>query len=208
MMTTRIDLPDVALEYFTNSDLFELIMSNDYDVSAYAKGLAHVCYGNEQLSKQICRMARDNCFEGSHRNYLVVLRHVLRLDDKSAETGEPLQPKRLEWVFGAPQVKHALDAEGKIQLGLSHLGFNINSESVSYVTALCDDESQDQVSVLKLLLTSYCVSQLALDQATIAFKDSSNATASDAKRNQERDAPESTPAASNGDEIEKSSALE
>ena len=43
MMTTRIDLPDVALEYFTNSDLFELIMSNDYDVCGYAKGLAHVC---------------------------------------------------------------------------------------------------------------------------------------------------------------------
>jgi len=51
MMVTRIDLPDIALEYFTNSKLFELIMENDYEVSGYAKGLAHVCYGNEKLSK-------------------------------------------------------------------------------------------------------------------------------------------------------------
>ena len=102
-------------------------------------------------------MARENCFEGNHPNYLIVLKHMLRLDDKNAETGEPLQPKRLEWVFGAPQVKHALSADGKIQLGLSHLGYDINSESVSYVTALCDNENQDQVSVLKLILTSYCV---------------------------------------------------
>lgn len=36
MLETRIDLPDIALEYFTNSDLFELIMSNDYDVRCYA----------------------------------------------------------------------------------------------------------------------------------------------------------------------------
>ena len=88
MMPTRIDLPELALEYFTNSDMFELIMCNDYEVLSYAKGLAHVCYGNEELSKKVCKMARENCFEGSHPNYLIVLRHLLKLDDKNAETGE------------------------------------------------------------------------------------------------------------------------
>lgn len=73
MLDFKIELPDMALEYFTNSDLFELIMSCDYGVLDYAKALAHVCYGNEQLSKRICKMARECCYEGSHPNYLIVL---------------------------------------------------------------------------------------------------------------------------------------
>lgn len=112
-------------------------------------------------------MARECCFEGNHPNYLIVLRHLLRLDDSDVRTGEPLQPKRLEWVFGSPQIKHSVSDDGSIKVGLSQLGFNINSESVTYVTALCDNENQDKVSVLKLLLTSYCVSQIAYDQATM-----------------------------------------
>ena len=84
MMTTRVDLSDVALEYFTNSDFFEIVMSNDYAVNDYARALAHVCYGNEELSKTVCKMARDCCFEGNHPNYLIVLRHLLRLDDTNA----------------------------------------------------------------------------------------------------------------------------
>ena len=89
-MTERIDLPDIALEYFTNSDFFEMVMRDDYAVTDYAKGLAHVCYGNEEISKKVCRMARDNCFEGNHPNYLTVLRYLMRLEDKNAETGESL----------------------------------------------------------------------------------------------------------------------
>ena len=84
MMQRRINLSDEALEYFTNEDLFALVMTNDYDVYAYAKGLAHVCFGNETLSKKVCKMARDNCFEGNHPNYLIVLRHMLRYDDRDA----------------------------------------------------------------------------------------------------------------------------
>lgn len=115
-----------------------------------------MCYGNEILSKKVCKLARENCFEGSQPNYLIVLRYLLKLDDKDAETGESLQLKRLEWVFGTPQVRYGQNAaSGVIQVGLSHLGFNINSESYSYITALCDSDD-DKVSVLKLLLTSYC----------------------------------------------------
>lgn len=110
MLDTRIDLPDTALEYFTNSDLFDLIMTNDYGVICYAKALAHLCYGNETLSKKVCKMARTSCFASDHPNYLIVLRHLLKLDDKDAETGESLQPKRLEWVFGTPQLRYGQNA--------------------------------------------------------------------------------------------------
>lgn len=51
LMTTRVDMSDIAIEYFTNRDFFEIVMSNDYAVNEYSRGLAHVCYGNEQLSK-------------------------------------------------------------------------------------------------------------------------------------------------------------
>ena len=111
-MEIRIDLPDIALEYFTNSDFFEIILSNDYAVLDYAKALAHVCFGNEQLSKKICKLARDCCYEGSRQNYLIVLNQILRLNDVDHETGEPLKLKRLEWVFGSPQPFHTENEQG------------------------------------------------------------------------------------------------
>ena len=203
MMTKRFDLSNEALDFFTNEDLFEMIMSNDYDVHAYAKGLAHVCYGNEKLSKKVCRMARDNCFEGDHPNYLIVLRHMLRYDDMDAETGESLRPKRLEWIFGTAQIKHSVKTDGSVQIGLEHLSFNINSEAVSYVTALCERENQDNVSVLKLILTSYCVQQMALDQAQAAA--SKSTTSGNKKESQE--APELTSSAKAAG-IEQSSLIE
>ena len=58
-------------------------------------------------------------------------------------------------------MKHSVAADGGVQVGLGpHLGFNINSEAVTYVTSM---QSENDVSVLKLILTSYCVSQMALD---------------------------------------------
>ena len=89
-MDKRIDLPDKALEFFTNSDLFELILSCDYHVIDYSKALAHVCYGDAALSKKVCKMAVECRYEGSRSNYFKVLRHQLRMQDKDAKTGEPL----------------------------------------------------------------------------------------------------------------------
>ncbi len=90
MMDKKIDLPQKAIEFFTNSDLFELILSCDYHVLDYARALAHVCYGNAELSKKVCKMAIECRYEGSRANYLKVLRHQLKLQDKDSTSGETL----------------------------------------------------------------------------------------------------------------------
>ena len=90
MMDKKIDLSDKAIEFFTNSDLFELILSCDYHVLDYARALAHVCFGDAELSRKVCMMAIECRYEGSSTNYLKVLRHQLKLQDTDAKTGEKL----------------------------------------------------------------------------------------------------------------------
>jgi len=75
-------------------------MSCDYDVVDYAKGLAHLCFGNTELSRQVCRLAIECRQHGKRPNALIVLKYLLKLEDTDAVTGENLQLKRLEWVFG------------------------------------------------------------------------------------------------------------
>ena len=53
--------------------MFCLVMSCDYSVTKYAKALAHLCYGNAELSKTICNYALDCVYEGSGPNYMKVL---------------------------------------------------------------------------------------------------------------------------------------
>ena len=45
------DMPAIAVEYFSNKDLFKLIMAEGYAVKRYSKALAHVCWGNQALSR-------------------------------------------------------------------------------------------------------------------------------------------------------------
>ena len=49
-------ISDQAMQYFTNPDLINIVMNNSYEAEDYGKGLAHLCYGNKKLSKQICRI--------------------------------------------------------------------------------------------------------------------------------------------------------
>ena len=65
-------------------------MSCDYSVTLYAKGIAHLCYRNADLSRKICQYAIECRYEGSGPNYLKVLRQMLKLDDTDPVTGESL----------------------------------------------------------------------------------------------------------------------
>mmetsp|Transcript_1124 Transcript_1124/g.1913 ORF Transcript_1124/g.1913 Transcript_1124/m.1913 type:complete len:103 (-) Transcript_1124:2021-2329(-) len=102
MVEKRIDISDRAVEYFTNKDFFCLVMSCDYDVVDYAKALAHLCHSNVELSRLICQYCIECRYEGTEPNFLIVLRQLFKLDDFDPVTGESLQAKRLEWVFGVP----------------------------------------------------------------------------------------------------------
>ena len=170
-MDDRFDLSDTAIELFAHEDFFEMVLAQNYDVSSYAKALAHICQGNLKLSKDICQWARECCYDGSRANYLKILNHVLKLNDTDHETGELLKPKRLEWVFGTAQPVYTQDDQGQIKVGLQSLKFNINEEAHQYVTAIHDND-EDKKTVLKLLVKSYCVEQLAADQAEAEYKES------------------------------------
>ena len=43
--------------YLTNKDLITIIMSCEYDIQNFSDALAHVCYGNKKLSKEIFSIA-------------------------------------------------------------------------------------------------------------------------------------------------------
>ena len=122
---------------FTNKDLFHIIMSCDYDVKYYSKALAHLSYGNAELSRKICQYAIECRFEGSSTNYLAILLEQLEIDDYDQQTGESLQAKRLEWIFGSPQPKYLGGSKDEaLRVGLDAFDYNIASEAYEYVTAL------------------------------------------------------------------------
>lgn len=172
LLSKRINLSQDALEIFTNKDLFYMIMSCDYFVSDYAKALAHLCYGNVELSRKICQYAIDCRYEGTGPNYLKVLRYQLQLDDTDAATGESLQAKRLEWVFGTPQPKFLGDTKAAkgIQVGLDSFDYNIESEAYEFVTALNYDEPDENVSILQVLVRSHFIGDLMKTVADAAVK--------------------------------------
>lgn len=68
---------------------------------------------------------------------MIVLKYLLKLDDVNPETGESLQAKRLEWVFGTPQPCFTEKGDtGNIEVGLASFGYNIDEPAYKYVTAL------------------------------------------------------------------------
>ena len=166
--------------------MFEIILTNGYAVSEYSKALAHLSYNNKQLSKTICKMAVENRYMSKNHADLVILRQQLKLEDADSETGELLQPKRLEWVFGCPQpINKALSEEERkergesskaaVEMGLEALKFNINGCAYDYIVALNEESPEDNLSVLKLLLKSYDIESLAKDEACAALEEPAEA---------------------------------
>lgn len=55
ILKEKILISDEAIEFLTNLDLFNIVMSNDYQQEQFGKALAHVCFENIKLSKKICK---------------------------------------------------------------------------------------------------------------------------------------------------------
>jgi hypothetical protein len=74
LITTRYELTDEQVEYFTNPDLFEIIVSNDYYVEkGYARALAHLSYGSKERSKKIMDLLLQHLDKGSDPNSIYIL---------------------------------------------------------------------------------------------------------------------------------------
>lgn len=78
---------------------------------AYSDALAHLCFGNKRLTKQICGIAL-NVITVSDFNrigsYLELVESQLEMDDVDQKTGQRLLPRRLEWIFGFPCLNNGI----------------------------------------------------------------------------------------------------
>lgn len=102
-LSEKIDIAeDTWWWFFTNPDFLEFVLGKGYATQEYGKALAHLCYGNKKLSKQLCELVcRDIAANyQSIQYYLNVMNELLILSDKDTKTGEPLKRRRLEWIFG------------------------------------------------------------------------------------------------------------
>ena len=155
MVESPIEMPAIAIEYFTNRDLFKMIMTEGYSVVDYSKALAHLCHGSEELSRYVLKTALEFHNENKdHPSFLYVLRHVLKLNDLDHSSGEPLQPKRLEWVFGTPQPRYKVSDDGLVLVGLQPFYFDIRVPVYTYSSPLWENK-EDRVSLLKLVAEEY-----------------------------------------------------
>ena len=89
-VSQRLMLTDEALQYFTNPDLINLVMSCEYEVDDFALALAHVCFGNKRLSKDICKIALKAIVVSDYNRisqYLQVVKSQLENDDYDQKSG-------------------------------------------------------------------------------------------------------------------------
>ena len=97
-LSEKIEISAEAIEYLTNPDLFQQIMSNGYQETTYGQALSHICFHNEKLSKEIFRrLLKIIVFSDYDRVHpcIEIINNMLTIKDS-----ELLQRKRLEWVFG------------------------------------------------------------------------------------------------------------
>ena len=160
-MERRYDLPQKAIDFFTDFNFFSKVMSCGLRVWRYSRALAHLCYNNEELSRRICQYCIKCRYEGTRPNWMIVLKHLFKLDDVNPETGESLQAKRLEWIFGTAQpcITEKGDT-GNIEAGLASFGYNIDEQAYKYVTALNYEDQDENISALTLIMKSYCVTDM------------------------------------------------
>ena len=88
-------VPREALALLANEHLvIEIVSKGNLEVKRYARALAHACWGNRRLSKQVLRVVLKALNAAEHQSWnqslLVILKSLLALDDKDAETGEGL----------------------------------------------------------------------------------------------------------------------
>lgn len=139
-------VPREALALLANEHLvIETVAKGNLEVRRYAKALAHACWGNRRLSKRVLRAVLKALNAAEHQSwnqsFLVIVKSLLALDDKDAETGEPLLAQRFEWVFGYPSLPVAEGDDSK-------LGLEASRDPTVYRSSLTPDPKIQPLTVL------------------------------------------------------------
>ena len=83
-VSTIVFVPEETKIVLASNDMINLIMSCEYECVAYSDALAHLCFGNKRLTKQICSIAL-NVITVSDFNrigsYLELIESQLEMDD-------------------------------------------------------------------------------------------------------------------------------
>lgn len=117
-------------------------MSCEYEIDSFADALAHICFGNKKLSKDICQIALKAIIVSDYNRisqYLQVVKNQLQIDDYDLKSGISLLRRRLEWIFGFPYFNTGLE-EGEVhKIGLDSLNNSIRGEVYTYKSMLTHD---------------------------------------------------------------------
>jgi hypothetical protein len=116
-------ISEEEIEYFTNLDLMNHIFQNGYACKDYGRALGHVCYGNEKLSKKVCKFLLHGVTRNNDYNFIKNFLDGLEpFIVDNAETDD-LMRKKMEWLFGFGLLDEVDTTDGRTVLGLD-LTFN------------------------------------------------------------------------------------
>jgi len=54
ILPKKIQISQEAIDFLSNSDLFNIVIEHNYQEEVFGMALAHLCFDNKKLSKQIC----------------------------------------------------------------------------------------------------------------------------------------------------------
>ena len=97
-------LTQEEIDIFTHEYFMEKVLFYDYNAGDYGKALAHLCFGNEELSKLIAKrltVGIRNCKNyAASKPYFEIMEPYINQMAECSLDNKDLPQKRLEWVFG------------------------------------------------------------------------------------------------------------
>jgi len=121
-------LNEVEKQMLLHQDLLKVMLGSNVGSKLFGQCLADMCKNNESLSRKVSKVftrSINNSNYDTVKNYLVALKPFLKMEDE-------LKQKKLEWVFGFPQIMNRKGyREEKHKYGLE-LVERITDEAYTY----------------------------------------------------------------------------
>jgi hypothetical protein len=130
-----------------------LVFHNGYNQEDFGKALAHVCYGNEKVSKKVARnliKGLNSLQEQAKINYLLdIIKEFCGQNESPDGPYADLPGKRLEWIFGFGTLKSTENGD-HIVFGLESTFHEINKDVFTFQSSVTYKPEVD-TSLLTLL---------------------------------------------------------
>lgn len=146
----HIPISDEVIEYLTNMDLFRIVMNNQYSEEHFGKALAHICFDNAKLSKQICLRLLKIIVASEYDKVKPCIEIVNTLLTIRDHADPSLQRKRLEWILGFGFLKWTQKDDIKIGVGLETAFHNVKEE-IYQMKSMLTYNPDDNDALLHLL---------------------------------------------------------